>query len=95
MATKSSKNSRLFQQSTMVKLSQEDEAKRQANQSTYEQNIVTQYGRLEAYKIDSPDMGKPKRVIKQLQRRSAPGPDNIPAEIIKELEEANLELLLS
>ena len=34
------------------------------------------------------------RVIKKLERRKAPGPDNIPTEIIKELDEADKQEIL-
>ena len=35
-----------------------------------------------------------KAIIRKLKRRTAPGPDKTPTELLKELEEANLELVL-
>ena len=37
--------------------------------------------------------GELKKVIKTIKRRGAPGPDNMPTEIIKELGECNIEPL--
>ena len=74
--------------------SNEDERKREEFQHTYRNNKFIEYHPLERYNTAPPSMEELERVIKKLKRRKAPGPDDIPTEIVKELDADNKEYIL-
>ena len=73
--------------------SQKDRERRQNKQHHYKQNIITQYDPIERYRTEPPTLQELKQISKKLKRRKAPGPDNIPLDTLKELDDENLEIV--
>ena len=66
----------------------EEEKKRTTRRYT---DKITNYENWERYNIDPPTSKEIKEVIKKLKRRKAPGPDEIPTEILKEMDDRSIE----
>ena len=58
------------------------------------ENVFVQYEPWEKYKTTPPTRKEVREVIEKLKRRKAPGPDEIPVELLKEMTDTNLDKIV-
>ena len=76
-------------------LSQEQKDLKETRKHKYRNNKITNYFSFEKYYTEEIMMDELRDIVKQLKRRKAPGPDEIPTELIKEMNEENLDKILA
>jgi len=67
---------------------------KEARRPKFRNNKITNYHSLEKYDTNEIHIDELKNICKQLKRRKAPGPDEVPTELLKEMDEENLNRVL-